>query len=119
VELQLAADEGSAVLRVRTGASTATVDVGRDVVDLLTVLVAHNGALSGSRISTENDAILEHDASDGSTRLLGAGRFVPLGLQEGIPLYVVVAESGLIEELIHIICMFSLQMHTTIWIFLS
>lgn len=75
-------------------------------------------------------AHLEHDASNGGASLLGRGRLVALGLQEGIPsrvqqildpdhlssnpkpmndylqsshipLYVVVAESGLIEQLIH------------------
>jgi hypothetical protein len=46
------------MVAVGGGTGTAAVDVGCEVVDLLAVLVAHDGATCGAGVSGEHNAIL-------------------------------------------------------------
>ena len=48
----------SDVVAIGGGTSTATENVGSEVVDLLTVLVSNDGATGGTSVSSKGDAIL-------------------------------------------------------------
>ncbi|KAJ8556591.1 hypothetical protein ON010_g9375 [Phytophthora cinnamomi] len=60
VQLQLRRDERCGVLRVGGRAGAAAVDVGRDVVDLLAVLVHDDGAARRARVGAQHHAILQN-----------------------------------------------------------
>ena len=47
------------ILSICGSARPAAVDVGRDVVDLLAVLVCHHGACCGPRVSTKHHSTLQ------------------------------------------------------------
>lgn len=69
-----APDELRGLLRVGRRARAAAVDVGRQVVDLLAVLVGHLGAARGARVGAQHHAVLVDDAGDGRARLHGLSR---------------------------------------------
>lgn len=58
-------------------------------MDLLAVLVGHNGALGGARIGAQNHAVLVDDADNGGAGLDGLGRAEALAGQHGITVFIV------------------------------
>lgn len=62
-----------------------SLDVGRQVVDLFAVLVRNDRTRSGSRISTQNHAILEYDAGNGGAGLGRLGRLETILQHQRVP----------------------------------
>lgn len=59
LQLQVGRDEQVHELRVGRSASAAAVDVGRDRVDLLAVLLHHDGPARRPRVGSQHHAVLE------------------------------------------------------------
>ena len=58
MQLELGANEQRRHLSVSRSAGAAAVDVARQKMNLLAVLVSNDGAFSGSRVSAEDHAVL-------------------------------------------------------------
>lgn len=62
-------DDLRRLLGVRRSARTTTVNIGSQIVNLLTVFVSNFSAACGTRVGTQDDAILKNDACNSGAGL--------------------------------------------------
>jgi len=75
VKFKFARNHPGYVVTVSGCASSSAENVGRKLMELLTVLVSDYGASCGSRVSGHGDSTVEYDTTDGRSRL-GIARLV-------------------------------------------